>query len=208
VTLNDLEAHMHVDRYADFRLTGAIRPGPELKVVPRQGDRINTYRDIASGLKIPVLAASVSRELLFDLFVALLEPLGEEVDVILETSHQSGGDRHCDLHRENIDRPILTSNLYDFEDLLLNDGCTGIAVVATGEPMEVQFDEHKVLVVYAHDLRPFEDILQDAGVPHDDSMKLITESEHLHISDPRHEEMFEQMCLRLAVGEPAEHAKW
>src|SRR5262249_14732551 len=160
----------------------------DLKVVPRQGYRINTYRDSATGLEIPVLAASVSREQLFELFVALLEPLGDEVDVILETSHQSGGDQHCDLHRENIDLPVLTTNLYAFEDLLLNDGCTGIAVVATGQPMEVQFDEHKVLVVYAQDLQPFEQILQDSGVARDDSMKLITEAEHLHITDPGHEE--------------------
>ena len=50
---------MQVDQYDDFRLTAAIRPGPDLKIVPRQGYRINTYRDATAGLQIPVLAAAV-----------------------------------------------------------------------------------------------------------------------------------------------------
>ena len=31
--------------------------------------------------------------------------------------------------------------------------------------MEVQFDEHKLLVVYAHDLTPFEAILPRLRIP-------------------------------------------
>lgn len=203
-----LAAHLRVDQYGDFRLTDAVRPAPGVPVVPRQGYRREMYRDAKAKLRVPVLAASVSRENLFDMFLALLEPLGPVVDVVLETSHESRGSGHRDLYRERIDLPVLASQLYDFEDLLLNDGCTGIAVIGVNGPMEVQFDEHKLLIVYAHDLKPFEAILDGAGIERDDAMKLITEGEHLHTTDPHYAADFEQLCYRLGVGEPAQHANW
>jgi hypothetical protein len=208
VSADKLAAHLRVDRYGDFLLTDAIRPSLDLQVVPRQGYRLSVYRDAGSRLRVPVLAAAISRERLFDLFLTLLAPLGDVVDVVLETSHNSDGDRHRDLYREGIDLPVLQSTFCDFEDLLLNDGCTGAAVISSTGPMEVQFDEHKLLVVYAHDLAPFVRILADAGIRRDDQMKLITEGEHLHSTEPHHAEAFEQLCYRLAVAEPAEHVNW
>jgi len=208
VNVKKLTAHLQVDRYGDFWLTEAIRPSLDLQVVPRQGFRIDTYRDVRAGIEVPVLVAAVSREQLFDLFLDLLDPLGPVVDVVLETSHASEGASHQDLYREQIDLPIFKSYCCDFEELLLNDGCTGVAVIGTAGPMEVQFDEHKLLVVYARDLEPFEAVVRQAGVPRDDPMKLITEGEHLHSSEPRHAAHFEQFCYRLGVGEAAERVNW
>jgi hypothetical protein len=177
-------------------------------VVPREGYRRDVYRDDRAGVRVPVLAAAVSREHLFDLFLALLEPLGEVVDVVLETSHHSKGTSHRDLVREGIDLPVLMSHFCDFEELLLHDGCTGVAVLSTQGPMEVQFDEHKLLVIYARDPAPFERILNDHGLRRDDSLKLITEGEHLHSSAPELADRFEQLCCRVGIAEPAEHVSW
>jgi hypothetical protein len=208
VNSDRLADHLRVDRYGDFVLTDAIRPAPHVPVVPREGFRLDVYREPGAGLEVPVIAAAVSRERLFDVFLALLEPLGATVDVVLETSHDSEGATHRDLLREHIDRPVLESHLCDYEDLLLNDGCTGVAVIATAGPMEVQFDEHKLLVVYAHDLEPFEAVLRQAGVVRDDRLKLITEGEHLHSSGTHYAQQFEQMCCRVGVAEPAERVSW
>jgi hypothetical protein len=208
VSQKELATHLQVDRYGDFRLTEAIRPSLDLQVIPRQGYRIETYRDDSAGLRVPVLAASVSRENLFDTFLELLRPLGDEVDVVLETSHDSADGSHRDLYREHIDTPVLLSHFCDFEELLLNDGCAGVAVISRTSPMEVQFDEHKLLVVYARDLAPFEKIIRQAGIRRDDRMKLITEGEHLHSTNPEHPQVFEQLCYRLGVGEAAEHVNW
>src|SRR5262249_15592490 len=117
--------------------------------------------------------------------------------------HTTGGG-HRDLLREHIDLPVLLSHFCDFEELLLNDGCTGAAVIASGEAMEVQFDEHKLLVGYARNLAPFEEVLRRHGVERDDDLKLITGGEHLHSSAPRHRDEFEQLCYRIGVAEPAE----
>ena len=81
--------------------------------------------------------------------------------------------------------PILQSTLWDFEDLLVNDGCTGIAVLNPTMPQEVQFDEHKLLIVYGKDLRPYENILVDSRVPCRDDMRFITEAEHVHSTSER-----------------------
>lgn len=199
-----VNAHLRIDHYGDFCLTEAIRPSLDLQIVPRQGYRLGTYRDPVSDLEVPVLAAAVSAENLFEVFVDLLEPLGETVDVVLETSHDAADGRHRDLVREQIDCTVLVSHLYDYEDLLLNDGCTGVAVISAVMPMEVQFDEHKLLVVYAQDLKPFERILRRAGVRRDDGLKLITEAEHLHSTDERFADAFEQLCYRLGIGEEAD----
>ncbi len=208
MTSAKLAAHLRVDRYGDFRLTDAIRPAPSLPVVPRQGYRREIYRDADARLEVPVLAAAVSRERLFDLFLDLLEPLGPTVDVVLETSHGSEGGAHRDLFREHIDLPVLKSHFCDFEELLLHDGCAGTAVISAAAPMEVQFDEHKLLVVYARDLAPFEEVLRGYGVRRDDRLKLITEGEHLHSSDPCYGDQFEQLCSRVGIGQPAEPVNW
>jgi hypothetical protein len=203
-----LAEHLRVDRYGEFWLTDAIRPSMDRQVTPRQGFRVETYRDAKADFKVPVLAASVSREKLFDVFLDLLDPLGDLVDVVLETSHDSDGANHRDLFREQIDLPILKSYCCDFEDLLLHDGCTGLAALSAAGPMEVQFDEHKILVVYAADMRPFISVLQGHGLPRDDKMKLITEGEHLHSTEPHYRKDFDQFCYRLGVGEPVETHSW
>jgi hypothetical protein len=196
--------HLEKDRYGDLWLTDAIRPAQTLPVVPRQGYRVDTYSDAKANFSVPVLAASVSREKLFDVFLDLLSPLGEVVDVVLETSHDTAGNQHLDLFREAMDLPVLMSHCCDYEDLLMHDGCTGIAVMSTEGPLEVQFDEHKLLIVYAPKLQPFEAVMKEHGIVKIDKMKLITEGEHLHSTDETHRSRFEELCYRLGVGKSFE----
>jgi hypothetical protein len=148
-----------------------------------------------------MLSAAVSAERLFDTFLALLEPLGEEVHVVLESSHGSGTDRHEDYRRNHIDAPVLASHFYDFEELLVNDGCTGVAVLAAAGPLEVQFDEHKLLHVYARDLKPFRRVLRAMGVRRRKLLPLISEAEHLHHSSDAYADQFQQLALRVGVGD-------
>ena len=168
-------------------------------MIPREGYRRDVYRDPETGNTMPVLAASVSSERLFDVLMDLLTPLGEEVDVVMESSHESEPGAHADLYREHIDTVILKSTLYDYEPLLLNDGCTGLAALNPNGPMEVQFDEHKLLFVYAHDLDPFEEVLKDFGLKRDDTLKFISEAEHLHSTDDVYRQRFEELQYRLGI---------
>jgi hypothetical protein len=197
---DQLETHLKIARYGKFTLTDAIRPSYDLQVVPQAGYRHDFYHDKDSGIKIPVIMAAASREVLFDLFLDLLEPLGHQVDVVLETSHDRKS-RHQDMYREDIDLPVLKSTLYEFEDLLLADGCTGMAVLNPKIPTEVQLDEHKLLIMYGQELVDFEDILDDYGLPCIENMKFITEAEHVHSSSDEFEREFDQIKYRLGIDD-------
>lgn len=201
LTEEELEAHMNVARYGSFLLTDAVRPSYNLDVVPSAGYRHDVYQDKESGTKIPVLMASASRECLFDLFMDLVDPVGEQADVVLETSHERDTGNHVDLYREHIDMPVMKSTLYDFEDLLLDDGCCGIAVLNPKKPVEVQLDEHKLIIIYGHDTTEFEDILIEHGIPCSEDMRFITEAEHVHSSSEEYVDRFDQMRYRLGIDD-------
>jgi len=183
-------------------LTDAVRPSYDLQVRPAQGYRHDAYRDQKIRDGVPVLMGAASREILFDLFLDALEPLGSEVDVVLETSHYERRGQHQDLHRESIDLPVLKSILWDFEELLLNDGCTGIAVLNPAIPQEVQFDEHKLLIIYGDPLTPFEEIFQARSLPCREDLRFITEAEHVHASTEEFCHGFEELKMRLGIDEP------
>jgi len=100
-----------------------------------------------------------------------------------------------------MDLPVLKSTLYDYEDLLLDDGCTGIAVLNPRIPYEVQFDEHKLLIVYGQDLWPFEEVLSDYNLRCSDDLRFITEAEHVHSSSDDFSERFQEMTYRLGVDD-------
>ena len=188
-------------RYGSFLLTDAVRPSYNLEVVPSAGFRHDSYHDRETGVDIPVLMAAASREIIIDLFIDLLDPLGESVDVVLESSHDQTAGQHLDLGREHIDLPVLKSTLYDFEDILLDDGCTGLAVLNPRIPLEIQFDEHKLLIVYGQDLSVFEDILLGYGIGCSDEMKFITEAEHVHSSSDEYVDRFQQLKYRLGIDD-------
>lgn len=194
-----LESHLRVVKYGDFLLTDAIRPSYDLQVMPRPGYRHEFYRDEESKAKVPVLMCSVTRERLFEVFMDMLEPFGSQVDVVLETSHERHAAGHEDLYREHIDMPVLKSILWEYEEMLTHDGCTGIAVMNPHIPRELQFDEHKLLIVYGAELREFESILALHDVPCDESLKFITEAEHVHSSCDRYLRQFEELKIELGM---------
>ncbi len=195
----ELEAHLGVIRYGEFVLTEAVRPSYDLQVVPSQGYRHDTYHDEENRVTVPVLMAAASNEQVFELFIDLLDPLGPVADVVLETSHDRQGLGHTDLYREHIDTPVLKSILWEYEDLLTNDGCTGIAVLNPEIPFEVQFDEHKLLIVYGRDLEPFEKMFGERELNCNDEMRFITEAEHVHSSSDQYHSQFEELKMRLGM---------
>lgn len=93
ISEEQLRAHLAIRQYGSFLLTDAIRPALEDPLPPRQGWRRKTFRQ--DGLSFPLLVAAASQEVLFELFLALLDPLGNEVDVVVEASHGQG-DGHTD----------------------------------------------------------------------------------------------------------------
>ena len=203
-TGHDLSKHLEQRFYGDFELTDAVRPGMSLLIKPTQGYRHDVYIDEATQKRVPVIMASASKEILFSVFMQLIHRLGPIVDVVLETSHNHDKSGHIDLYREQMDMPVLTSTLWEFEDVLLNDGCTGIAVLNPNTPQEVQFDEHKLLIMYGSPLEGFEHVLEKNGIFCDENMRFITESEHVHSSSDAMYRQFQVLQTELGLDRPQE----
>lgn len=199
LTEDQLETHLRIARYGGFTLTDAVRPSYDLQVVPQAGFRHDRYKDEETGIEIPVIMGAASREHVLDLFFDLLDPMGDVVDVVIETSHECDHGGHRDLSRESIDLPILKSVLMDYEDLLLDDGCMGIAVLNPSIPMEVQFDEHKLLIAYGQNLEEFEHVYSDFGIDCHEDIRFITEAEHVHSSSEEFVERFDALKYDLGI---------
>ena len=214
----ELESHLVTAKYHNFTLTEAIRPSLDLTIIPQQGykyDRLKLQQEIKCNARsgkmpiqranarwlMPILVISVSLEGLFDTFLDLLDPLGNSVNVVLETSHRYAGAYRTELHREHIDLPVLKSFLYEHEDLLLNDGCTGIAVLAPKIQAEVRLDEHKLIYVRAKSLSAFEKVLHRHHISLNEAMPLITEAEHVHITRDEHFQRFQTLQMSLGMDE-------
>lgn len=184
-----------------FMLPPAVAPRPGSTWRPREAYRTGIHR--IGNRKVPTLAATVSADRLLSVFLDLIAPMGPNVDVVLETGHDSPEGMHRDLVREDIDLAVLSSHLLDFEDYLLEDGLTGLVVCSqASRPLqEVQLDEHKVLVVYAYDLRPFIAVLADYGLREERELMLILEDEHAHKTSHHHSSQFEVLASRLSMSE-------
>ena len=193
------EALFAVDSVGAFEFTDAVRPGKHSTIPLQQGYRRELFRSRSRNMELPMILAAATKEVLFDLFLDLMNPLGKLVDCVLETSHSHGDGSHEDLYREKIDLPVLMSTLCDYESLLLNDGCTGVAVVNPAKQLEVQLDEHKLLMIYAEDLKPFERILFEYDVWPMENMRFITEEDHVHSSRPVYQKQFDQLSFRLGM---------
>lgn len=199
----ELKVHLNIAKYDEFELTDAIRPSYDIRVKPQQAYRYDCYTDEENGSNVPVIMAAATKNELFEIFLELIEPLGESVDVVLETSHKNV-EGHSDLYRESIDMPVLKSILYDFEELLVNDGCTGIAVLNPQIPQEVQFDEHKLLMVYGTPLEAYENILESNDVVFNPKVRFLNEAEHVHSTTATFERQFEELKTALGMDGDAE----
>jgi hypothetical protein len=207
----ELESHLATVRYGNFTLTDAVRPSFDLKIIPEQGYKYDRLKVRAGGITalrragsrwlVPILVASVSLEQLFETFLEMLDPLGDTVSIVLETSHSYSGAYRTGLRREHIDLPVLKSFLYDHEELLLHDGCTGISVHSSRVAAEVRFDEHKLLIICAKSLAPFEKILHWYNIPRNETMTLLTDAEHIHITRDEYFQRFRTLQMALGMDE-------
>jgi hypothetical protein len=191
------------NRYGSFALTEAIRPGCDFETPPGEGYREETYRDCHTGKTMPMITATATAEKLFDLFLDLIVPLGETTNVILESSHDGSLDSVQSCRRCGIDTPVLSSYCCEYEDLLLNDGCTAISTLNDRRGLEVQLDEHKILRIYGHKLNPFRRVLRRYGLSKNPDLKLICDFPHFHHSTCRFQEEFQELAGCIGAEHPS-----
>lgn len=188
-----------IPEVSPIRWSTAVRPAPGVMLTPIEGYRPKRPNRLANGWSPTALVVAADRSKSFDVFKALLEPLGPVVDVVLETSHFRTDGRHRDLQRAGVKRQGVVSYFNEFEDILTDDGCTGVAVMSTIVPWEVQFDEHKTIVIYAINRRPFREVLKRFGIRKRDDLVLVSEVKHVHHSSIEDAFKFRDLAKRLGM---------
>ena len=97
---------------------------------------------------------------------------------------------------------MLKSTLYDFEDLLLNDGCLGIAVLNPRIPVRGPVRRAQTADrVRQEPLSEFEEIFKRHSIDRNEEIRFITEAEHVHSSSEEYFEQFQQLRYRLGIDE-------
>ena len=183
--------------FGDFTFTDAVRPQDE-SFLTQEGYEVHSLD--TSNAPERIVIAAVSRQKLFDVFTELLEPLGELLDVVLETEDEED-ESVFEAHSYGTDRLYLQSVLPDFEDVLLNCGNTKIGVVSTERPKRVELDFHKLLLLYGKKIRPFLQILVENNIPQLIDMHTIDDVDQYRISDTEFPDQIQRMMNELGMEE-------
>ncbi|WP_145259929.1 hypothetical protein [Planctomycetes bacterium Pan216] len=173
--------------------------------MPREGFRVDTYS--SGNAEILMLAASISAENLFDVMIAMLSRLSDEVDVVVGSHH--GLDGTANEPREVVLEHVAIGNListcHTFAESFMQDGCLSLAVIDPEIPVEIQLDEHKIFFVYGKNLARFQAILRRLSIDRDENLPLISDGEHIHMTSLRYRDAFEAICEDLRAGQPNEN---
>lgn len=197
---DEIEAHCKRNTYGSLVLPDGIRPGPQAEDYLREGYKITAYKSSSTGGSIPVIMAAASREKLADLFRDLIGVLGDAVNIRLDSSFGMRAGTWISHKRKNQKTVIAESHFLDHENFLINDGYAGISM-RNHISEEVQLDEHKLLLVYANSLERFQKFLSQHGILKDQSMRFITDDEHVHDAADNHRENFINMCLQFGCSD-------
>lgn len=213
LSVEEIDVHIRIKKYGSFTLPWGISPSYDLQVIPRAGFQERWYNPCGAN-GTPVLLISASREAIFNLFLDLAGFLGKTVDTILETSHRRIDSdnrhrrldgQHIDIVAEDSDLPVLLSALTDFEELLVDDGCTGIAIADLKKHIELQFDEHKMLFFHGWSKfrRKILSLMSEYKIPQIPAEKqkcFVVDAEHAHSTHRRFAEEFEALKIRLGAN--------
>ena len=208
-----------------FELTDAVCPINEFGLWA--GFQRATYFDQVSGV-LQVVIINETKSLLFDLFTDLAEELLKIekvkrscIDVVLESRHIPddktgfGKKYDCcdraefftDFVASHVDPVSFLSKLFDFEDLIMNDGFTGVSLLAIAAFCELRLDVHKVISVFSKRPNVAERMaafLKKRGVAQlPIQAHTVAEKPHVHIGHSNYKDRFDQFVESVGAQELA-----
>ncbi len=177
-----------ISKYGDFCLSDGVRT---FDLHPKQG--FKHYKDN----RFSAVIASVSKEILLEIFYEMLEVLEDDIYVVLQSGHDKFSEDIHECWREGINKSVLKSILIDYENLILNDGLFGISIFDENR-YEIQFDDHKALIGYGC-IEKFDQIFEMYGLVCDENLELIQESTHVHLSGGKFYSKFLELKVELGI---------
>lgn len=174
---DELNTHCRIKNYNGFILPDGLVPSYSVDNPPIEGYRFFDYM-APDGSSSPLLRASISSHRLYEVFRHLAaQVLPDEIDVFFQSSY--GGELE-ELVATGLDTVSFLSTLDDYRYPLVHDGCSGICLLGSG--IEIQFEEHKTLIVYTDDFTEVELIINEFKLERINDMVFFFDSEHIHLS--------------------------
>ena len=100
-----------------------------------------------------------------------------------------------------MDTSVAASIFTEFDDLLLNDGCTCVALANYRRMAELHLDNHKLVVFYGWK-KTKDQVLQTLarfGIPENKSLEPICDAEHIHSTTAEFKQQFDQLVARMSA---------
>lgn len=200
------EIRERVFHQAGFLLSPGVCPC-DSNVVLDSGFRYSRYKD--GKKEVPVIIIAVSYDLLFDLFYDLAVYIFSNRD---RSSFVSAGLRTyhkphtisspLEVSRERIDLSVFLSKLCDFEKLIVDDGFTSASIVSAALKLDLQIDDHKLVVVYSdkgNQLVKIADWLKRRGVKEIPCLRTVADNEHSHNSKDEYRVLFANLAQQVGA---------
>lgn len=144
--------------------------------------------------EILVTTAIVNSSHVLSVFVTLLDLFEPTVNILLATRHGVEEDaeilEHFQFCRDDIDKMLLISSIYNHEELFLCDGYTELAIFDSKR--ELMLTDTKEIWVTCFDQTPASllevlEVLEKEGVKYNRHLQLFSHLEHIHYSNDNFE---------------------
>jgi len=197
ITEDMIQEAMQNKTYGNFTLTPAVVLFKDGDVIPSEGYKVEKLVMSDDNIRSRILV-SASAEKILDIFDECISLLGDTCSIVLEDFRTDKGD-HIDHFAYYKDTFIVRSVLFDFEELLLNDGFVGLAIWSETAQAEVQLTMHKIILVYAADISRFKAALASFGIKEDPELRFFFEDFHLLVSTEAGNTAIETLKDRLYI---------
>ena len=196
ITREMIEEAMANRTYGDFTLTPAVVFFKDGDVAPSEGYKIDKWK-IPDGRTQSRITISASAEKILDIYDDLAKQLGDTCGIVVEDYRVKQG--HIDHFGYSKDLFVIRSVLVDFEEFILNDGFVGIAIWSDFTQAGVQLTVHKIIMIYAFEIRSFLRVLARYGLREDPELKFLFEDFHALIETAAGDSALEALKDRLCI---------
>lgn len=192
-----------------FELTDAVSLDSSRDTL-RSGYKLGVREAIESDLDAPYpLIVAQSKERIMPTLYRLIEVAHQEsseVQFFVDSFTREDHNARTSLWTPEVSLVQVKKMLKQFEDLILNEGLHAYALRTPSGELEIQLDDHKLILIYAESdalVAKLACLLEDMGLTNDPILPLIIEKDHTHHSLIHHQTAMDQLIRALELS-PAE----
>ncbi len=176
-------------------LTDAVRIRFDVSL--HEGWDIRECEEVNCNASYLIIAAS--RERVMDVLGECLDLLGDELQPMFAQNPHTLRPTH--YWKPIVDRPVMQSALYEFDDVVLHDGHASFMWDDVEDLVRVVLEPNKLIIVHAlrEKLGVYKSLMQKMGIPKTHRLQTIGNHKYELISSPELQDRFVQLTNNLAM---------